>query len=108
MPDEFANDAEAVGLDVMLHEAGDVAPSGVRLHVLDGHVERSLGYVQELLFLRGDMSDGDGDGGIAAVALVSDGDVEGDDVAFLELARARDSENDDFVDADAGESGETF
>ncbi len=44
----------------------------------------------------------------AAVAVERQGQVEGDDVAVFQRARAGDAVDDLFVDADAGVAGETF
>src|SRR5205823_1087360 len=58
--DELADYAEAVGLDVILHEPGDLRPALVGLHVLDGDVERVTGDIEKLLADGIDSADGDG------------------------------------------------
>ena len=105
-PPEFANDVEAAAADLALDGAADIFCAIAEARGGESLAEGALAAVGEGagIFLRG--RDLDGDGGVCVVAVFYGGEVELDEIAGLDRARARDAVDDFVVDADADVAGE--
>src|SRR5271170_1993257 len=97
MADKLADDAEALGLAVLLDCGGDIAETPTHLALLDGFFEGGLGDFEEFAGLRADLSDGVGHGGVGVVAVDDDATVDGEDVALFEDAFGVGNAVDDLV-----------
>src|SRR5690606_30458849 len=101
--DHVANDAEAVSFDVLLDAGRDIADAIADLCLTDAEIERLAADAKELLELRCNRADGNGEGVVADVAVVPDDDVEGNHIAIAQNpAKGRYTVDDFVVNRDAG------
>jgi len=103
MPDKALDGIKSVVGHVLSHLPGDLAPSGLVVHLLDGQIENPLGYIKELLDFVGNSSHGVGYGRVAAPTIEHATGVHAHDVAFLEWPIVRDAVDDRFVDRHASD-----
>src|ERR1700679_1953123 len=92
---------EAAAANFALDSAADVFSAIARAGCCESLAKRALGTVGQFagFFLRG--RDLNGDGGISVKAVLDGGEIELDEVARLDRARAGDAMDDFVVDADA-------
>ena len=103
MTNQITDDSETARLDKGLDGMGDVADAMADLRLPDADVEGLLGGLEELGDPRRDGADRHGDGIVADVPVVFDGDIERDDVAFAEDAlEGADAVDNLLVDREAG------
>ena len=107
MPDERADDREPGGLGGGLDRVGDVAEPITGDALLDTGEERLLGRLEQVRRGGADRADGERAGGVRDPAVERDADVEGDDVAALELVGPGYSVDDHRVRGSADRARET-
>src|SRR5215212_3265273 len=106
VPDERADDREALRLDVPLDRVRDVTEAIARHALRHRREQRLLGRLEQLLRDRRDRPDRERARGIRDPAVVHDADVDRQDVAALELVLARDAVHDHRVRRGADRAGE--
>ena len=103
---QVADHRVSVGFHVFLHRVADVADTVPRLRFLDPLVHRRPRDVQQPLRLGRDPADGEGKGRIAVVRIDDHGEIEAEDVPFLDRPpRAGDAVHDLLVDGRADRGG---
>src|SRR5438128_1685488 len=108
MPDKFANHRKTVLLDQALHRITDIAEPVARAHLVNRTVERLSRHVQQLLPFRPALPARNRDRRIRVVPVHFHSEVDGYDVAFLQLPlRRRNPVNDLTVHRGAKDAGIT-
>src|SRR5205807_5144738 len=80
---------KTVLLDQALHRVANIPEAVTSAHLVNGAVERVASYIQQLLQLRPDFSDRNRHSRIREVPIHFHPEVDGDDVAFLQLPLRR-------------------
>src|SRR5262249_8260007 len=100
--DEGSHDRQAVALHVRLNRVGDIRQAPARPALLDGLIEALAGDVEQLLHLRGHVTDRDGDRAVRIVPIDDTPEIQAHDVAVLEAAMGgRNAVDDLLVDGHA-------
>src|SRR5271163_1717335 len=95
VPHEFPHYRVTVLLGPALYRVADIAEPISRTHLVDGAIQRLASYIQQLLQLRSNLSHRDGNRRIREVAVYFHPKVDGNNLAFAQLALGRrDSVND--------------
>ena len=83
---KFANYAEAVSFNVLLHSRTDISDGVAYSRLLDGLVQRRLGHLQQPARLGAQSIHRNGDGGVPIIAVHYHAAVDRDNVACLKHA----------------------
>src|SRR4030095_7281744 len=94
VPDEFAYYRKSILLDQALHRVANIAEAVAGAHLFNGAGERVAGHIQQFLQFRANLTDRNGDSRVREISIYFHAEVDGDDIAFLQLAlRRRDPVN---------------